>query len=148
MTALPVVMVVDDSPTDGDFIQAALKAAEIPAALVRFRRGEEVLARMEAWRADETAPPDLVILDWKMPGIGGAETLTGLREKYGPGTLPVVVFTSSREPSDIARAYRAGANSYVVKPVIFEEYSSAIAEVVRYWLGVNSPDREPGGEDG
>lgn len=148
MTALPVVMLVDDSPTDGDFIQAALSRAEVRATVARFRRGEEALARLEREAASGTVMPALVLLDWKMPGIGGLDTLVGIRERYDPGALPVVVFTSSREPSDIANAYRAGANSYVVKPVTFEEFSAAVVDTVHYWLAVNAPAHDPGDEDG
>ncbi len=81
--------------------------------------------------------PSLVILDLKLPRVGGLEVLAKIREHPRTRTLPVVVLTSSDEAKDIEESYRLGANSYIRKPVDFDEYLDAIRQMEQYWLDVN-----------
>lgn len=128
------VVVVDDSPDEEAFVRHALAASHPEAELHVYRSGEEAVA---ALTTGGDGRPALVLLDLKMRGLDGHIVLTRLRQHFRPGALPVVIFTSSREPSDVARAYAAGANSYVVKPTVFEDYLELVASTARYWLDLN-----------
>ena len=82
-----------------------------------------------------------ILLDLKLPKVDGLEVLRRLKEEARTKSIPVVVLTSSREEPDIARAYRLGANSYIVKPVDFEAFARAVSDVGLYWLLLNHPPR-------
>jgi CheY-like chemotaxis protein len=79
----------------------------------------------------------LVLLDLKMPKIGGLEILKKLKENPFTASIPVVILSSSRETNDIEEAYRLGTNGYVVKPVDFEEYKRALERINHYWIDIN-----------
>lgn len=129
---------VDDSPDEAEFVRRALAKACPDADLVVFSTGAEALEYLSRAAADETVGlPDVVLLDLKIPGLDGHAILDVLRRGHSCGRLPVVVFTSSREPSDLRRAYGAGANSYVVKPLVFEEYLRLVGLTAQYWLEAN-----------
>ncbi len=81
--------------------------------------------------------PALIVLDLKLPKIGGLDVLSRLRSEDATKTLPVVVLSSSDEVEDIAESYRRGANSYVRKPVAFGEFVDAVSHLHQYWLNVN-----------
>ncbi len=131
------VVLVDDSADEAEFVRRAIAAACPGAEFRAFRGGAEALEQLP--NLMEGAPPAVLLLDLKLPGLNGHAILKELRRRWTAGELPVVVFTSSREPSDVRKAYDAGANSYVVKPVAFEEYSSVVALMARYWLEMNTP---------
>jgi CheY-like chemotaxis protein len=85
------------------------------------------------------AHPQVVLLDLKLPKVDGIEVLRQIRGDQRLKTLPVVVLTSSREESDIVKTYRLGVNSYIVKPVEFENFSEAVSNLGFYWLLLNQP---------
>jgi two-component system response regulator len=133
------VLLVDDSPDEETFVRHALASASPDAELTVLHDGREILAYL----ADSDGPdggrplPQLILLDLKMPALDGHATLELIRRAYSLGELPIVIFTSSREPSDVIRAYAAGANSYVVKPMVFEEYLNLVGDTAHYWLDIN-----------
>jgi two-component system response regulator len=139
------LVLIDDSENEGEFVRRALAAGHPDVELVAFRSGMKALAHL----LDPSEPlrTDVVVLDLKLPGLDGHGILKAIRERFGPGALPVVVFTSSREASDLAAAYAAGANSYVVKPLVYEEYGRAVSLVARYWLDVNAAQEREGDDD-
>lgn len=133
------VVLVDDSPDEAAFVRRALAISHPDAELTVMHSGREALERLR-WQGAESrdaAPADVVLLDLKIPAMDGHAILTALRSRFSLGELPVVVFTSSREPSDVSRAYAAGANSYAVKPLVFEEYLQLVQAAAHYWLDVN-----------
>lgn len=83
--------------------------------------------------------PDLVLLDRKLPGIDGFEVLRRIGADTCAGILPVVMLTSSIEERDVLASYRLGANSYIRKPIDFDELLSVLEQLVRYWLALNQP---------
>lgn len=133
------LVLVDDSAEDAEFVRRALAIARPGTEVVVIRNATEALDQLVG--RGEAADVDMILLDLKLRGVDGHTVLRAVRLRYSPGELPVVVFTSSREPSDVARAYAAGANSYVVKPLVHEEYVEVVGLVARYWLEVNECQR-------
>jgi len=135
----PDVLVVEDNPDDVELTLRALKRMHLTNPVRVARDGVEAL---EILLGDGTARPPLprvVLLDLKLPRVGGLEVLARLREEERTRTLPVVVLTSSREEPDVKKAYALGVNSYVVKPVEFEKFVDAVGKVGQYWLLLNLP---------
>ncbi len=94
-----------------------------------FRRGNHA--------ARTNSMPRVVFLDLRLPKVDGLKVLQQMRDNEHTRTIPVVVLTSSKEESDIAASYQLGANSFVSKPVAFDEFSNTVAELGRYWLLLN-----------
>jgi len=141
MTVLeaPDVLVVEDNPDDVELTLRALKRMSLTNPVRVARDGVEAL---EILLGDGTSRPPLprvVLLDLKLPRVGGLEVLARLRAEERTRTLPVVVLTSSREEPDVRKAYALGVNSYVVKPVEFEKFVDAVGKVGQYWLLLNLP---------
>lgn len=135
----PDVLVVEDNPDDVELTLRALKRMHLTNPVHVARDGVEAL---EILLGDGTTRPPLprvVLLDLKLPRVGGLEVLARLREEERTRTLPVVVLTSSREEPDVRKAYALGVNSYVVKPVEFEKFVDAVGKVGQYWLLLNLP---------
>ena len=135
----PDVLVVEDNPDDVELTLRALKRMHLTNPVRVARDGVEAL---EILLGDGTTRPPLprvVLLDLKLPRVGGLEVLARLREEERTRTLPVVVLTSSREEPDVRKAYALGVNSYVVKPVEFEKFVDAVGKVGQYWLLLNLP---------
>ena len=133
------VLLVEDSPDDVELTIRALRKARIAAAVRVARDGAEALEALLGDGAALAKGLRVVLLDLKLPGLGGLEVLERIRREEATRALPVVVLTSSREESDIRRAYALGANSFVVKPVEFERFAEAVGEVGSYWLHRNQP---------
>ncbi|MHB8798678.1 MAG: response regulator [Thermoanaerobaculia bacterium] len=135
----PDVLVVEDNPDDVELTLRALRRMHLTNPVRVARDGVEAL---EILLGDGTTRPPLprvVLLDLKLPRVGGLEVLARLREEERTRTLPVVVLTSSREEPDVKKAYALGVNSYVVKPVEFEKFVDAVGKVGQYWLLLNLP---------
>lgn len=130
------VIVIDDSAEDIVFARRAVASLALDLDVVVVDRPPAIEAALRDLEAG--APrPELVLLDLKMPALDGHEVLARIRASCTPGEVPVVIFSSSLEPSDLVRAYRLGANSYVRKPVVFEAYRDAVRETVSYWVTHN-----------
>jgi len=135
------ILLVEDDPNDVELTLRAFRARNLANQVFVARDGAEALA---FFFGEETHPlrdigvmPRVVLLDLKLPKVGGLEVLRRLKADPRTRSLPVVVLTSSQEEPDIAAAYRLGANSYIVKPVDFESFARAVSEVGLYWLLLN-----------
>ncbi len=140
------LLVVEDNPCDQEMILDALRRGGWSERVVVASDGQEALDflfREGQWAGHLPSPPRLVLLDLKMPRIGGLEVLRRIRAAESTRKVPVVVFTASPEERDISDAYRCGANSFVVKPLEFEKFSVALSVIGFYWLKLNEcpPDR-------
>ncbi|MGH8372080.1 MAG: response regulator [Gammaproteobacteria bacterium] len=132
------ILLAEDDQNDVMLIKRAFSKSHVINPIACVENGEEAVAYLsgQGQYADrERHPlPFMMLLDLKLPRLSGHEVLKWLREQPGLKRLPVVVLTSSREPSDINRAYEIGANSYLVKPVVFEEFSTLLKQLQVYWL--------------
>jgi CheY-like chemotaxis protein len=137
------ILLVEDNPNDEALMLRALKKHEIPNPVVVVRDGAEALEYLFATGAhagrSAEEQPQVVFLDLNLPKLGGLEVLRRLREDPRTRLIPVVVLTSSSEDRDLSEAYAVGANSYVVKPVDFTQFSEAIRQIAQYWLVLNRP---------
>jgi two-component system response regulator len=135
------ILLVDDSPTDAELCMDTLRKHKLANQLIWVKDGEEALEYLfaEGRYADrkDTLPPQLVLLDLAMPKVNGFEVLRRIRAESATRTIPVVVMTSSQEERDITESYNLGVNSYVSKPVVFDEFASTVAHLGLYWLVVN-----------
>ncbi len=141
-----VILIVEDNPDDEALTIRALKKNDIRNEVVIARDGSEALEYLFATAKfedrDPAQLPILVLLDLKLPKIGGLEVLERLRADPRTKLLPVVVLTSSIEDQDLTTSYALGANSYVRKPVDFIEFTEAVRQLGLYWLRLNqSPPR-------
>ncbi|PVZ11923.1 response regulator [Actinomycetospora cinnamomea] len=127
-----LVLVVEDSPQDVEAVRRTLTRAYPEARLECVEDGTTALERL----ADEEGErPDLVLLDLNVPGLDGHGVLTTVRRRSQLDELPVVVLTSSTHPRDIEACYRAGANSYVFKPVDLAMFQVVLRGIFACWLG-------------
>ncbi|MHC1557330.1 response regulator [Actinomycetospora sp. C-140] len=127
-----LVLFVEDSPQDVEAVGRTLAAAHPRARLEALGDGTSALERLADTEAEL---PDLVLLDLNVPGLDGHGVLSTVRRRAPLDGLPVVVLTSSTRPQDIEACYRAGANSYVVKPVELAAFQAILRGVFAYWLG-------------
>jgi two-component system, response regulator len=139
------ILLVEDNADDEALTIRALRKHKIANQVIVARDGAEALDYLfgtGAWIGrDLTRPPPLVLLDLKLPKLDGLEVLRRIRSDARTRTVPVVILTSSDEEQDMVRGYAVGANSYVRKPIDFNEFSEAVRVMGVYWLLLN---RAPG----
>lgn len=132
------ILLVEDNPVDIDLTIRAFKKRNLNNPIQIARNGEEALKYIEKWNAGDQTPV-VILLDLKMPKVDGLEVLKVLKthEKYA--TIPVVVLTTSSDNKDIEKAYKLGANSYIVKPVNFDKFVEVASQIELYWNVLNEP---------
>lgn len=133
----PPILLVDDNECDIDLALRAFKKQKFLNPIEVCHDGVEVMDIVKEWDKGRI-PPVLILLDLKMPRINGLQVLAYLKgtEKYKD--IPIVVLTTSKEDSDIAKAYSLGANSYIVKPVEYSKFLQIAAQIKLYWTVLNS----------
>jgi two-component system, response regulator len=133
-----MILLVEDNPSDVKHILRALKELNIPNEIVVLEDGADALDYiMNNNNVSERAPLECVFLDLKLPNVDGLEILRQLRTQERTRLIPVVIFTSSREASDVLNSYELGANSFVCKPIDADEFTLAIQQTGIYWLQRN-----------
>ena len=138
-----VILLVEDNEVDEELTLRALKQNNIKNEVVVARNGVEALDYL--WGTgtqegrDTTRMPQVILLDLKLPKIDGLEVLRRVRSDERTQLLPVVILTSSKEQQDMVESYSLGANSYVRKPVDFDQFVEAIRQLGLYWLVLNEP---------
>lgn len=132
------ILLVEDNPADLDLTLRAFRRHHLVNPVEVARDGEEAIAWLPRWQAGHPRPL-VVLLDLRLPRLDGLEVLARIRGEACSRNLPVVMLTTSREDSDMRRAYELGANSYIVKPVNFERFLSVAAQIQLYWCVMNEP---------
>ncbi|TXT20756.1 MAG: response regulator receiver [Gallionellaceae bacterium] len=137
------ILLVEDSPTDAELTITTLKENHLANHLVWVKDGAEALdfifVRGAYTGRDMEKPPKVILLDLRLPKVDGMEVLQILKSDENTMKIPVVVLTSSKEEMDVAKSYQLGANSYISKPVEFDEFARKVKELGLYWLLVNQP---------
>ena len=134
------ILLVEDNPTDAELTLRALRKGNLANHITWVKDGEEALdfifrAGNYAERPSEN--PKLILLDIKLPKVDGIEVLKRIKSDDRTRIIPVVMVTSSAEGRDIAESYKLGVNSYVVKPVDFEQFSDTLSKAGFYWMLMN-----------
>lgn len=157
MTEIPTrtqtkVLLVEDNPDDAELVLHALRKRRLVNRIDVVTDGEEAVDYLFGRGSHEDRagepPPDVILLDLKLPKLDGLEVLREIRSNETTTNVPVVILTSSDQDPDIARAYELRANSYVVKPVDFDSFSEVVAGLGLYWMAINRPPIPSASENG
>lgn len=135
------ILLVEDDPADMELTMHALQAEHLCNRIEVARDGEEALdflfCRGRFNNRDRESQPKLILLDLKLPKVDGLEVLKCVKEDPRTRAIPVVILTSSRQETDMVRSYQLGTNSYIQKPVDFDQFRATIKQLGYYWLLVN-----------
>ncbi|HEY0060612.1 MAG TPA: response regulator [Telluria sp.] len=139
---LKPILLVEDNPNDLELTLIALEKSQLANEVIIARDGAEALDYLRAsgeHASRQAGNPTVVLLDLKLPKVDGLEVLKVIRSTPALKSIPVVMLTSSKEEQDLLRSYELGVNAYVVKPVDFEEFVRAIADLGIFWAVLNEP---------
>ncbi|AAM35573.1 TPA: response regulator [Xanthomonas vasicola pv. zeae] len=140
MTAIRTILLAEDSPADAEMAVDALREARLANPIVHVEDGVEAmdyLLRRGMFADREEGLPAVLLLDIKMPRLDGLEVLKQVRSDETLKRLPVVILSSSREESDLARSWDLGVNAYVVKPVDVDQFFNAVKTLGTFWAVIN-----------
>jgi two-component system, response regulator len=135
------VLIVEDNPSDEELMLFALNKHKVTNSIKIVRDGQEALDYIfhtgfyEAQRTEKT--PRVIFLDLNIPKVNGLEVLDQIKSNRKTKHIPIVILSTSSEPRDVTTSYFLGANSYVVKPVDFDKFTSSIKDLCTYWLSLN-----------
>jgi CheY-like chemotaxis protein len=144
MTQHPVeLLLIEDNPADAELTVHVLKKHHLANSIEIARDGAEALEFLfgagEDQAAGVTCLPRIILLDLKLPKVNGLEVLAKVKADPRTKSIPVVVLTSSGEEQDVVNGYGMGANSYIRKPVAFEQFANTLQQIALYWLVLNEP---------
>ena len=146
MSAIRTILLAEDSLADAEMAIDALREANLANPIVHVEDGVEALdylLRRGAHAQREDGLPSVLLLDIKMPRMDGLEVLQQMRQDDRLRRIPVVMLTSSREESDLARSWDLGVSAYVVKPVDINQFFTAVQTLGRFWAVMNETPGEP-----
>jgi len=132
------IIIVEDNPNDAELVMRVFKKNNLADKFVLLKDGAEAidfLFEKDGLSGDVT--PKVILLDLKLPKVDGIEVLRRIKADERTHNIPVVVLTSSTEQRDLKEAYKLGVNSYVAKPIKYDEFSKAVSELGAYWLALN-----------
>jgi CheY-like chemotaxis protein len=142
MTTLGRILIVEDDPNDVELTLTALADYNLANEVMVTRDGQQALDYLYCrgeYSTRAAGNPAVMLLDLKLPKIGGLEVLQRIKSEEHLKMIPVVVLTSSNEEKDMMRSYKLGVNAYVVKPVDFHEFVNAVKELGVFWAVINEP---------
>jgi CheY-like chemotaxis protein len=134
------ILLIEDNPDDAELTIRALKKQNLANHLIHLTDGSEAIDfifGLGKYSGNDVTLPKVILLDLKMPKVNGLEVLEKVKADARTRSIPVVILTSSAEDPDIKKSYDLGANSYIVKPVEFNNFSKAVADLGLYWIVVN-----------
>lgn len=132
-----MILLVEDNEDDVLLTKRALKKRNIKNEVVVASDGVEALDMLFGSEEKEPISPALILLDLKLPKLGGLEVLEEIQKNERTKKLPVIVLTTSNEEDDVVKSYQLGANSYIRKPVDFDQFVDAVGQLGLYWLVLN-----------
>lgn len=139
------ILLVEDNASDAELTIRALKLGKLGNDIIHLEDGQEAIQFLFGEGPYEkrniSNKPKVILLDLKMPKIGGIEVLKKIKFDERTKKIPVVILTSSKEDPDIEKCYDLGVNSYVVKPVGFEDFMKTVNDMGLYWMLVNNPSK-------
>jgi CheY-like chemotaxis protein len=137
------IVLVEDNPNDAELIMRALRKRNLANRIVLLKDGAQALDFLFGQSGSEgpatELTPKVVLLDIKLPKVDGIEVLRRLKSDNRTKEIPVVILTSSNQERDVVAAYKLGVNSFVTKPIKFDEFSKVVAELGIYWMMLNVP---------
>ncbi|MEA1900986.1 MAG: response regulator [Thermodesulfobacteriota bacterium] len=135
------ILLIEDNPDDVELTLRAFKKHNLANHITVARDGEEALDIIFQRRKEVAGrlKPDLILLDLKLPKVDGMDVLKQIKKNSETKVIPVIILTSSKEENDLAESYRLGANSYIRKPVNFENFTGVVMQLGLYWLLINEP---------
>jgi two-component system response regulator len=136
------ILLVEDSLADAEMAMDALREANLANPVVHLEDGVDCLDYLYVrgpWSGRERIEPAVVLLDIKMPRMNGLDVLTQMRDDERLRKIPVVILSSSREESDLARSWDLGVNAYVIKPVDVDQFFDAVRTLGQFWAVLNQP---------
>ncbi|MCU1286281.1 MAG: putative sensory transduction regulatory protein [Acidobacteriales bacterium] len=136
------ILLVEDSSADVELTIHALRKENLVNKIDVARDGEEALDYLffrGAYSARPIGQPKLILLDLKLPKVSGIEVLREIKNNPTLKTIPIVVMTSSKEDKDVVESYKLGVNSYIQKPLDFDQFRETIRHIGMYWLVINQP---------
>ena len=139
---LKPILLVEDNPKDLELTLIALEKSQLANDVIVVRDGAEALDYLQcqgSYATRSTGNPAVMLLDLKLPKVDGLEVLRFVRQTSSLKSIPVVMLTSSKEEQDLLRSYELGVNAYVVKPVEFNEFVTAISDLGVFWAVLNEP---------
>jgi CheY-like chemotaxis protein len=142
MSTLKRILLVEDSAKDVELSLAALAECHLANEVVVMRDGAEALDylfRRGKFAERPRENPAVILLDLKMPKVDGLEVLSQVKTSADLQMIPIVMLTSSREESDLVQSYQRGVNSYIVKPIDFEQFVDAVKQLGLFWAVLNEP---------
>ena len=132
-----IILLVEDNPDDEELTRIAFQESNLLNEVVVVRDGAQALDYLLDPKGKGHPLPNLVLLDLKLPVVDGLEVLERIRQEPRTCMLPVVVLTTSKEERDLMKSYKLGCNSYIRKPVVFNEFIEAVRQLGMYWLMLN-----------
>ena len=134
-----MILLVEDNPDHAELTMEVLAALQAHHELKWVKDGVEAIDFL--LENDSGIHPTLILLDLNMPKMGGLDVLRRVRSEESTKNIPVVILTTSKEESDVIESYNLGANSYIVKPVNYEQFTLAVEQLGLYWLKLNIPTK-------
>jgi len=132
------IIIIEDNPNDAELVMRVFKKNNLADKFVLLKDGAEAIGFLfEKGGLSGNVSPKVILLDLKLPKIDGIEVLRRIKADERTHNIPVVVLTSSTEQRDLKDAYKLGVNSYVAKPIKYDEFSKAVSELGTYWLALN-----------
>jgi len=137
------ILLVEDNPNDAEMTIRALRKNKVSNSIVHLKDGAEALDFLFGTGSftgrNTDNKPKVILLDLKMPKVDGVEVLTQIKSSELTKKIPIVMLTSSNQHPDIERCYALGSNSYLVKPVEFDDFMKAVSDLGLYWVQLNQP---------
>lgn len=130
------ILLIEDNPNDADLARLAIGRTPFPGSVIHLEDG---VSAVDYLTKPGAQLPLVVFLDLKLPRLNGLDVLKRVKNHNSCSNVPIIMLSSSRELADIEESYRLGVNSYVVKPINFDEYQRVIRELVVYWTEINEP---------